>query len=187
MAIRKRRASELDDGRLVRRCKRGDRVALAELLDRHRGLICTVARRVAGKGEHLDDLIQDALVAVVEGMDRFRGDSKLSTWVAAVTTRTAVKWVDRNGCARAAPLDENTPVAEKADDTAARLVEAIDRLPSDQRAVVTLRHIEGLSTEDVAEALGVPVGTVKSRLHYARQQLKRVMLARPEEASNHER
>ncbi|HJN15167.1 MAG TPA: sigma factor-like helix-turn-helix DNA-binding protein [Armatimonadota bacterium] len=53
--------------------------------------------------------------------------------------------------------------------------------------MVTLRHIEGLSTEDVAEALGVPVGTVKSRLHYARQQLKRVMLARPEEASNHER
>ena len=104
MAIRKRRASELDDDRLVRQCRRGDRAALAELLDRHRGLICTVARRVAGDGEHLEDLIQDALVAIVESIGRFRGESKLSTWIAAVATRTdaevgGAKRADEGGAA----------------------------------------------------------------------------------------
>jgi len=61
-------------------------------------------------------------------------------------------------------------------DRAARLSEAVDRLPADQRAVVCLRHMEGLSVREVADALGIPEGTVKSRLHYARQQLRRVLM-----------
>ena len=95
--------------------------------------------------------------------------------------------MERSGRTREGPLDEDIPAAEEAEDTAERLVKAIDRLPPDQRAVVALRHIEGMSTEEVAEALGVPAGTVKSRLHYARQQLKRALMARPTEVSKHER
>jgi RNA polymerase sigma-70 factor (ECF subfamily) len=177
------------DEALVRRCRRGDRAALAELLNRHRALMGSIVRRVTGPGGHLEDLMQDVMVAVIEGLDRFRGDAKLSTWVASVAARTSLNWVNRRPESRETPLDEEATGAEgdltvEVDrrEAAARLQEAIDRLPPGQRAVVCLRHIEGLSVQEVAQALGIPEGTVKSRLHHARRQLRRYAAARTPEA-----
>jgi RNA polymerase sigma-70 factor (ECF subfamily) len=185
MATGRRATIEGPDEALLRRCRRGDREALTELLSRHRPLIWSVSRRIAGHGAHLEDIVQDAMVAVIESLDRFRGDARLSTWIASVAARTALNWVNRRPERREAPLGEPSadagysPAAEvQARDSAARLQEAIDRLPPEHRAVVCLRHIEGLSVQEVAEALGIPDGTVKSRLHYARRQLRRYVVAR---------
>jgi len=180
MGIGRRRVAEIDDRALVTRARRGDRDAMAELLGRHRRLVCSIAKRVTGGGPHLDDVIQEALVAALEGLPRFRGDSKVSTWLAAVTARTATKWVERQarGEAPTGPGETAADVGHQVElrDRAARLSEAVDRLPADQRAVVCLRHMEGLSVREVADARGIPEGTVKSRLHYARQQLRRVLM-----------
>jgi RNA polymerase sigma-70 factor (ECF subfamily) len=176
------------DEALVRRCRRGDREALAELLHRHRALIGSIVRRVTGPGGHLEDLMQDTMVAVIEGIDRFRGDAKLSTWIASVAARTALNWVNRRPESREVPLDEEATTAEgdltaevERREGAARLQEAIDRLPPGHRAVVCLRHIEGLSVQEAAQALDIPEGTVKSRLHHARRQLRRHAAARTPE------
>jgi len=129
------------------------------------------------------------MVAIIESLDRFRGDARLSTWIASVATRTALNWANRRPQRREAPLDEQSagaghdPATEaESRDAAARLQEALDRLPSEHRAVVYLRHIEGLPVQEVAQALDLPEGTVKSRLHYARRQLRRYVVARPAES-----
>jgi len=177
------------DEALVRRCRRGDRQALAELLNRHRPLIWSAVRRVAGEGAHLEDVVQDTMVAIIESLDRFRGDAKLSTWIASVATRTALNWVNRRPERREGPLNEQSAgvghdpaTAVESRDAIARLQKAIDRLPCEHRAVVYLRHVQGLSVQEVAQALDLPEGTVKSRLHYARRQLRRYVVARPAES-----
>jgi RNA polymerase sigma-70 factor (ECF subfamily) len=177
------------DASLAERCRAGDRDAVAEILDRHRPLICSVARRVAGSGCELDDVIQDALAAIISGIPRFRGTSSLSTWVASVAARTALNHARRARRTRnhlsldadpdalqlqAAP-SYNPSAAFEHRERVRRLEAALDRLPLDQRVVVTLRHVEGLAIAEVAEALGVPVGTVKSRLHHARKALWRMV------------
>ena len=183
--------AEARDEGLLRRCQRGDREALAELLNRHRPLIWSVSRRVTGRGAQLEDIVQDAMVAVIEGVDRFRGESRLSTWIASVAARTALNWVNRRPERRETALEErlaaaDTDPAAKAElhEAGARLQEAIDRLPAEHRAAVCLRHVEGLSVQEVAEALGIPEGTVKSRLHYARRELRRYVVARPRDGED---
>jgi RNA polymerase sigma-70 factor (ECF subfamily) len=186
MALRNRRLADGPDEALVRRWRRGDREALAELLHRHRALIASIVRRVTGEGAHLEDVMQDVMVAAIEAVDGFRGEAKLSTWLASVATRTALNWVNRHPESREVPLRDREGSVEadpagtyERRESGQRLQEALDRLPPDQRAAVCLRHIEGLSVAEVAEALGVPVGTVKSRLHHARRQLRRAAVARP--------
>jgi RNA polymerase sigma-70 factor (ECF subfamily) len=177
------------DASLAERCRAGDRDAVAKVLDRHRALICSIARRVAGDGCDLDDVIQDTLAAVISGIPRFHGTSKLSTWVASVAVRTALNHARRARRTHRHVSFESSPAALQAPAEASsepsiafermarakRLETAIDRLPSDQRAAVVLRHIEGLPLRDVATALRVPVGTVKSRLHHARRSLWRMV------------
>jgi RNA polymerase sigma-70 factor (ECF subfamily) len=177
------------DASLAERCRAGDRDAVAEVLEQHRALICGVAHRVAGRECEVDDVIQDILTAVITGLPRFRGKSKLSTWVASVAVRTALNHarrarrsrrhvsLDRNPAALDVPAEasSNPSIAFERTERVRRLEMALDRLPPDQRAVVTLRHIEGLALTDVADALGVPVGTVKSRLHHARKVLWRMV------------
>jgi RNA polymerase sigma-70 factor (ECF subfamily) len=186
MARGNRRIVDGPDEALLSRGRRGDREALAELLHRHRALIASIVRRVTGEGAHLEDVMQDVMVAVIEGVDGFRGEAKLSTWVASVASRTALNWVNRHPESREVPLRERHGNVEadaagtyQRRESRERLQEALDRLPPDHRATVCLRHLEGLSVAEVAEALGIPVGTVKSRLHHARRQLRRAAVARP--------
>jgi len=160
--------------------------ALAEVLDAHRPLICRLVRRVAGDGADAEDVIQEALIAVASSMGRFRGECKLSTWIAGITVRTATRHaLRRRREARGLRVaDDESAVASSGDDPgeaaeardfAARLRAAMDRLAPDQRAVVALRHVEGLTLREAAQALGVPVGTVKSRLHHAHRALRAML------------
>jgi len=162
--------------------------ALAEVLHAHRPLICGLARRVAGPDAEAEDVIQEALVAVATSLGRFRGDCKLSTWIAGITVRTAMRHVQRRRRREAivAPLemigdrpppvrDDDPSEAAEARALRAHLLACIDRLAPEQRAVVSLRHLEGLALQEVAEALCMPLGTVKSRLHHARQALRQMM------------
>jgi RNA polymerase sigma-70 factor (ECF subfamily) len=172
----------------LRRARATGAEALAEVLHAHRPLICGLARRVAGDDAEAEDVIQEALVAVATSMDRFRGDCRLSTWIAGITVRVAMRHVRRRRRREAmvAPLDiaddepphsrsSDPSEAAEARDLRTRLLACIDRLVPEQRAIVCLRHLEGMALQEVAEALRVPLGTVKSRLHHARQALRQMM------------
>jgi RNA polymerase sigma-70 factor (ECF subfamily) len=189
--------SEAESVMVLRRVPAVSSEALAEVLDRHRALICRLARQTVGADADLEDVIQDALVAIATSLSRFRGECKLSTWVASVTVRTALRHASRRrrSEARTTPLDaggEVEALAGSQGDEPGRTLEAkefraclqsaIDRLPPDQRAVVALRHVEGLALQEIAKALGTPIGTVKSRLHHARRSLREMMTPYLEES-----
>jgi len=173
----------------LRRVRAAGAEALAEVLHAHRPLICGLARRISGHDGEAEDVIQEALVAVATSMGRFRGECKLSTWIASITVRTAMRHAQRRRRRETlmAPLEtgDEVPPARGAGDDPSETVEArdfrahvfacIDRLVPEQRAIVCLRHLEGMALQEVAQALSLPLGTVKSRLHHARQALRQMM------------
>jgi RNA polymerase sigma-70 factor (ECF subfamily) len=162
-----------DDLLLVRRfvdARGAERdTAFAELYRAHapkvRGL-CTLLLR--GRGE-VDDAIQETFIAVAGALHNFRGDARLSTWIFRIAVRTAIRVAGRTRAHE--PLDEEPAAPDVHLETSRRLRAAMAELPAEQRAVLALFSIEGLRHGEIAEILGVPEGTVWSRLHAARKRL----------------
>lgn len=158
-----------------------------EVYERFRRPVWRLARRLTGSEEDARDATQEIFLRVWRGLDGFRGEAKLSTWVFQIAWNYLRLHHRRAG--RRPPLvavaDDEALVVERAPDpvpdperhaTAAdlldRVEEAIDRLPEQFRVVLWLRDGEGRSYEEVAEVLDIPIGTVRSRLSRARQALK---------------
>lgn len=114
-----------------------------------------------------DDATQEALLAVFRGLPSLRAPQAIMTWVRSVTVRTAMSVARQSGqeaVAGPTPPDRSVPSFEGLAD----IDDALARLPPSQRAVLVLRTREGLSEQEIATILGIPAGTVKSRLHRAR-------------------
>jgi RNA polymerase sigma-70 factor (ECF subfamily) len=130
--------------------------------------------RLAGPAD-LDDLAQEVFVRVHRGLPRFDGRSSLKTWIYAIVTRVAIDHHRKRRRTLADPAD--TEALPSASDEAAAHVRrdlvrrGLAALTFDHRLVLVLHVLEGLSLEEIAVAADVPVGTVKSRLHYARQSM----------------
>lgn len=166
----------------LRRAQRGDREALRALILRHQDLVWATAARVLGHGSpDLPDVAQDAMLKVIQALPEFdpRGPARLSTWIATVTARTAIDAVRRRRAV--VPLDEavdasvEAPLADELLDRAdahARLARAVSQLAPEQRAAMQLRVEHDLSYDEIAAALRVEVGTVKSRLARATAALR---------------
>jgi RNA polymerase sigma-70 factor (ECF subfamily) len=129
---------------------------------------------LTGRRADAEDAVQDALVAVDRGLPAFRGASRLTTWVYRIALRASfqVRARRRDG----EPLDPETPGGGGEDamavrDEARRATTALARLPAEPRAVLSLFAIDGLPHSEIADILGVPEGTVWSRLHSARRLL----------------
>jgi len=165
-----------------------DAPAVDGLLREQRPLIIRTVARICGRGPDLPDIAQDAAVAIARSMGRFRGECRLTTWVVSVAARVAIKHARRNR-SRTRPIAPGEGVDELGvacpeegpvetllrREFVHRLEEALAVLTPDHRAAIVLFHIEGLSLLETAEAVGSSVGTVKSRLHYGRRELKRLM------------
>lgn len=185
--------SAVPDEVLVKRAQSGDRNSLNELIGRYERKTYNLAYRLMGNHADASDAAQEALVRLCLRIHKFRGDSAFSTWLFRVVTNTCLDELRRRGRLRHASLDDLLPVDEglvprQAADTSANPVEwaernevqaaihrAIRRLPEDYRVVVVLRDIQGLSYQEIATVLGATLGTVKSRLHRARQALRAVI------------
>ena len=171
-----------DDRQLVAAAQAGDARALDTLLRRHYDRVHAVCRRIAGSSRDADDAAQEAMISIVRGLPRFDGRSQFSTWVYRIATNAALDELrrrKRRPALRVVGDDETAP--EPTDPLAERVVEAVvdrlaiddalDALPEDFRAAVVLRDVADLDYAEIAEALGVPVGTVKSRIARGRNQL----------------
>jgi RNA polymerase sigma-70 factor (ECF subfamily) len=175
-------AEEIDDRALVAAAQAGDRRALEELLRRHYDRVHAVCRRIAGPTRDADDAAQEAMISIVRGLPRFDGRAQFSTWAYRVATNAALDELRRRkrrpalhvvGDDQDAP-DPVDPLAERRlSGVADRLSidEALDALPEEFRAAVVLRDVADLDYAEIAETLGVPVGTVKSRIARGRSQL----------------
>jgi RNA polymerase sigma-70 factor (ECF subfamily) len=149
-------------------------------LDRHAGYLFGVAASMVGNAADAEDVVQETLLGAFRGLRGFEGRSSVKTWLTSILIRqTAMR--RRSAGRRLAASLESVPEAEsgpsaspptEATDTRIDMMAAIQELSPDHREVIVLREINGLSYEEMAEALGVPRGTIESRLFRARRQLQ---------------
>lgn len=156
------------------------RPEFASVFREHYPYVVRLAASITGSAEIAKDVAQDVFIAVFRSLPDFRGESSLRTWIYQITLRTAGRHSVRRKKQPATGLGvdfDKLHGGEPADATAtlAELAAAFDKLPLEARTVLSLVAIEGLSHEEAAAVLGVPVGTVGSRLHNARRKLVAVM------------
>lgn len=163
----------------VRRAAAGDRDAaqalLTELLPRVRNLV----RYLVRKDADVDDIAQQVLVDILRGLPSYRGEAPLVRWADRVTVRTTLALAKRTRARRAqeAEIGENLHALPPADHTDRYLrrreaAALLDVLPDEQRRVVVLHHVLELTVPEIAETLGVPFDTAKSRLRLAMKKLR---------------
>jgi RNA polymerase sigma-70 factor, ECF subfamily len=183
------------DETLVVRAQKGDQAALAELITRYERKTYNLAYRLMGNHADASDAAQEALVRVYTRLHNFRGDSAFSTWLFRVVTNTCLDELRRRGRLRHASLDNPLPAEEGAlprqttdegdgpteraerREVQAAVRRAINRLPDEYRVVVVMRDLHDLSYHEIAAVLGTSLGTIKSRLHRARQALRLIIRA----------
>jgi RNA polymerase sigma-70 factor (ECF subfamily) len=164
--------AEPTDEALVRGYLQGDRQAFTELMRRHETRVFNVAYRMLGRREEAADATQDVFVTCLRKLEGFRGGSAFTTWLHRVTLNTCYDVLRRRG--REQPVDElpqDRPSGFDLAEAAAAAVDvqrALQRVPEDFRAVLILHDVQGVPYEEIAEAVGAPVGTIKSRLHRGR-------------------
>jgi len=167
-------------------------VALQALFEAfHRPLLALCAHQTADRAE-AEDALQETFLALHKALPGFRGESQLSTWVYRIALRTVLH-VRARRPRDTAPLDAKSPALAVPDEAvgpdrlaaarqeSARLARAMETLSAEHRAVLSLFAIEGLSHAEVAATLGIPLGTVWSRLHLARKKLMAALDAQTSE------
>jgi RNA polymerase sigma-70 factor (ECF subfamily) len=171
---------QLVDELLVMECQDGSRRAMEMLVSRWQKRLWRYALRLTGDPEAAWDVTQDSWLAIVRGIGRLNDAARFASWAYRVVTNKAKDWIGRNARARRLPPDfvrEMEPSEEPAAAIeAADLQSVLPRLSDASRTVLTLHYLEGFGLADIAGILNVPQGTVKSRLHAARNELKSLWL-----------
>ena len=166
-----------DDGVLLRLARQGHEPSLNQLLVQHYDRVYAICRRMTGNDTDALDAAQDALIAIVRGLDRFDGRSSFTTWAYRVTTNACLDQLRRERRRPVTHLDHEPPTRggppDLDQDVTERLAidEALARLPVDFRAPVVLRDVVGLDYAEIADVLGIPPGTVRSRIARGRRAL----------------
>jgi len=175
---------------LIERCAAGEQAACAELVSGHERMVYQLALHLLGDRDEALDLSQEVFFSVFRTIGNFRGQSALKTWIYRIVinqARNRQRWWRRRHQSDQVSLDQHMAAhgdlrqpgehtspdrAYARKELAEKLWTALDALPFDQRTVIVLREIDGLSYDDIAFSLGVAIGTVKSRLTRARQTLR---------------
>jgi RNA polymerase sigma-70 factor (ECF subfamily) len=177
---------------LLARLRAGEEAAFEELVRTYSGRLLALARRILSSSEDARDVVQETFLAAFQSLDRFRGDSKLLTWLSRIAVNHALMRLRTRRRKPESPIEDLLPLFlpdghqvrpsarwDVSIDTDVERREvfglvrsAIDELPENYRTVLLLRDIEELSTEEAARMLGITANTVKVRLHRARQALR---------------
>jgi RNA polymerase sigma-70 factor (ECF subfamily) len=170
-----------EDAELVRRVARGDAQALRDLYELYGRMVYGMALRVLGDSQLAEDCTQEVFVTLWRRADRYDPDrARVSTWLVSIARNTAVDAVRWHASRRADALPETWPEDESPDSAelaaasehARSVAEALGELPGPQREVVSLAYFDGLSHTEIAERLGLPLGTVKGRIRMALDRLR---------------
>ncbi|MEM8903178.1 MAG: sigma-70 family RNA polymerase sigma factor, partial [Actinomycetota bacterium] len=159
----------------------GDPGAADALLRRHHSMIHAICRRLTGNEADALDATQEALLAIVKGLPRYDGRAKFSTWAYRVATNACLDELRRR---KRRPVPVEDDAADRPEPTAAlddqvsqqlEVDDALARLPEEYRAAVVLRDLVGMDYADIASTLGIPPGTVRSRIARGRRALARLL------------
>ena len=167
-------SDQIDDAFLVQAAQDGDLAAFEAIVRRHQRSVYRVAVRMLGSSADAQDVTQDTFVRAWRGIHSFRRDSALSTWLYRIVIRRCLDLLaTRRSFEPLAEAELALVVPDVADSVAQRerlraVMQAINRLPADQRAALVLREFEGLSHRELAEVLAISVPAVKARIHRAR-------------------
>jgi len=161
---------------LVQRILNGDKAAGEQFVVEHYEMIFRFLRNLTGSKEDAEDLTQQTFLRAWEALSSFRGDSSLSTWLHSIAYREYTHWLRSRR--EFVPLDE---IIDMPDEQASQNLEAvllrwaIYRLDPEHREVFVLHYVQGFSVGEIAKIIGIPAGTVKSRLFFARQKLRELL------------
>ena len=172
----------LSDISLARMAGRGERDASEELVRRAAGVVGDLLRRMGAQPALADDLTQDALIAALKAVATYRGEAPFAGWAMRIAARLYLKRFrkDARTDVRDRPLDEETPDL-RAPDGGARLDldRALAKLSRPERLCVSLCHGAGLTQDEIANSLSMPLGTVKSHVTRGLKKLRVLMIAEP--------
>ena len=181
-----------DDRRLIEECLKGRPAAFGELVRRYQDRLYNSIYRVVDHADDAYDVVQEAFLNAYQSLNSFKGDAEFFTWLYRIAFNTAIslkrkkravlrlEWGLDDKCGLE-PADESSysqpgSHLERTEEDA-MLQAALNRLSPEHRAVLVLKEIDGQKYEDIAEILGVPIGTIRSRLHRARLELRDLLQA----------
>ncbi|MGE5543486.1 MAG: RNA polymerase sigma factor [Bacillota bacterium] len=181
-----------DDRQLVLECRRGEEYAYRVLLSRYEGYIFSLCFRMTGRREDALELAQEAMVKIVTGLDSYQINRPFKPWLRQVVINTGINFLRRRspetlsldqdiaegitlGDSLIAGNSGNPQIRVEWLETKKALEMALRELPSEFRLVLTLRHQESMSYKEIADSMGIPVGTVKTYLFRARSKLREML------------
>jgi RNA polymerase sigma-70 factor (ECF subfamily) len=186
-----KRMSQCADRQLVERVKEGDSNAYGELFEKHRARLLQMVMGIVHDRAEAEDVVQEAFIKAYRALPSFRGDAAFFTWLACIGMNTAKNFLTmrkRRMTADLAPVepgeredgapDERTDFVTPEDVCACREMVAIvdaafETMNTDQRTAISLHEVQGMSYQEIADAMGSPIGTVRSRISDARLAISR--------------
>jgi len=170
---------------LIARCRKGDEAAFRELVDQFKGLVFALISRSVANRNQAEDLSQEVFLRVYRGLPYFRGESRLTTWIYRITINLLSQQrpdLANRSLDEVAPGENGPRFKPGAADPAFgdimlrdRLDKAIQQLPVQYQVLVNGHYLKGMRYEDLAEALNLPMGTVKTHLHRAKRRLRQLL------------
>jgi RNA polymerase sigma-70 factor (ECF subfamily) len=175
-----RSREQVVDEMLVLAAQAGNTEAFERLAVRWNPRLYRHAYRMTHDAEGAREAVQDAWVSIARGLRRVRDPARFGSWALRITGRRCADWIGRRQKARGrtSTLEDVRAIAEPANgraDDLGRIRDALRRLDPERRALMAMFYVEGMTVYEVAAALGIPPGTVKSRLYNARQRLRAVL------------
>lgn len=187
-----RSGADLSDAEAVTRSRDGDQDAFRVLVERYQGRAYRLAARLLGDADLARDAVQEGFLKAYGSLGRFEGRSGFYTWLYRLVFNLCidmkrrdrssrhVEWNDETA-ARLAPTDDTPPDSGPAiefdrGELRVALAQAVEQLPEEARRTLLLREVDGLSYAEIAGALGIPKGTVMSRLHHARRRVRQLLV-----------
>ena len=172
-----------DDRELIERFLGGDESGFEALMDKYYARIDRLALRVVGDGAAAEEIAQEVFVRAYRALPRFRGDASIFSWLYRITVNLCLNHLHRRTRSAvppevAATLPDVTDPASRLESEQRRALvrRAVDALPPHYRIVIVLSGAEELSYQEIADLLGIPVGTVKSRINFAKRLLREKLL-----------
>jgi len=176
-----------EETEMISRCQQGDQEALKDIFDKYHKKVYRIAYGVVRQREDALDIVQEVFIKLFRSIKNFQGRSHFYTYLYRMVMNTAIDHTRKSGKKFASSLDEEgsfepSDGAEKGPERVflqkeleERVKRAMDKLPAEQKVALIFRDMEGLSYQEMAEAMGCSIGTVMSRLHYGRKKMQELL------------
>ena len=181
------------DSELVKAILDGDPAAYRGIVERYQGRIYNVIFGMVRNREDAKELAQDAFVKAYKNLHTYRLESKFYTWLCRIAINLSIDWLRKMKLRRTSEYNDEAATKDSGGglfdghkkenphssavnkEIYGRIIEEVEKLPDDQKQAIVLREIDGLSYREIAEIMGIPEGTVMSRLYYARKKLQQTL------------